>query len=89
MFSSHFCAPLFCCVQNGHHEVLEWLLDNGAIGDLGIADRSGRTPQMLACAGGHVGISAFLFDKGSKNGGSRVYVQNWQMNKGPLHCFDD
>lgn len=82
-------TPVHRAAKRGHFDALEWLLDNGAEEDIHKVDLRGKTPHDLACRGGHTMITGYLFERGSVNAGSRIYIENWNANRGPLICFED
>ena len=50
-----------CC--DGHYEIVELLLNNGA--DIEVKTGDGDTPLFLACRLGHLSIATFLLDRGA------------------------
>jgi hypothetical protein len=58
-------ALILAC-QNGHHDVVELLLDRGA--GVGLALENGHTALMGACHGGHRDVAELLLDRGADVG---------------------
>jgi serine/threonine-protein phosphatase 6 regulatory ankyrin repeat subunit B len=51
-------TALYCAAENGHEEVVAFLLSHGARADIG--DVYGRTPLILAAISGHLGVVKML-----------------------------
>jgi len=56
-------APLHVAAQEGHNQVIELLIDNGA--DVNSKDGDEGTPLHMAAANGHKGIAELLIVKGA------------------------
>merc|ERR1712013_338152 len=59
----HHQAPIHVAAMEGHWDVADFLLSQGAIANQ--PDGRGRTPLMLAAAGGHAGVVDLLVHHGA------------------------
>lgn len=57
-------TPLSAAAENGHLEICQLLVDNGATVDAG-KDRGARTPLIEAASQGHAGVVQYLLSKGA------------------------
>lgn len=60
----HEQAPLSHACENGHFQMVNWLLDHGA--DIETKDYRNRTPLSFAAEGGHATVVKELLDRGAK-----------------------
>ena len=56
--------------ENGHREVANLLLDQGA--DVGQARKDGMTALLMACYGGHRDVAELLLDRGADVGQANI-----------------
>merc|ERR1712002_373859 len=63
MDTAHHQAPLHCAAKEGHYDLVHYFLAEGASNKQG--DGRGRTPLMLAAAGGHAGVVDLLVQHGA------------------------
>ncbi|SPO05269.1 uncharacterized protein DNG_07956 [Cephalotrichum gorgonifer] len=66
--------PLHCAAQNGHEDIVQLLLDNGA--DNYTKDNIGQTPLALATKGGHTGTMKKLLEHRSEKETPQLEIAN-------------
>jgi hypothetical protein len=64
----------------GELAVLQFLLENGGLGDVRRTNSEGRTPMFLASQAGHLNIAMFLFE----NGGAKDIRRSDNNGHSPL-----
>ena len=63
--------PLFVAAQNGHLEVIRFLVESGANRDRGRTD-TGGTPLFIAAQRGHLEVVRFLVESGANKDQGRT-----------------
>ena len=56
-------TPLLVACQNGHIEVVRWLITSGA--EIEATENQGATPLLLACQNGHIEVVRLLITSGA------------------------